>query len=116
MNIRLDNVPELDNETPAALEKKALEMLAEAGAAVKASDIVRMHRMGPLRLPDTRREVPGQRLDPQRKRGQVIIRLSNWAARESAHLARNTARAKGFPIRQDLTKPRRDLIADADHH
>jgi hypothetical protein len=103
MNIRLDNVPEQANETPAAVERKALEMLAEAGADVKAADVVRSHRIGRLRLdPDT-----------QSMRGQVILRLANWRARESAHLARNTARTKGWPIRQDLTKPRRELISDA---
>jgi hypothetical protein len=104
MNIRLDNVPELANETPDALEKKALELLSAAGAAITSSDIIRMHRIGRLR-PD-----PDQ---PQSKRGQVIIRLSNWKARESAHLSRNKARDMGHPIRQDLTQPRRELIAEA---
>jgi chromosome segregation ATPase len=104
MNIRLDNVPEQENETPASVERKALEMLAEAGEIIKSSDVVRMHRLGQLR-PD--------RDQPQRKQGQVIIRLNNWAARESAHLVRNAARTKGYPIRQDLTKNRRDMIAEA---
>ena len=105
LNIRLDNVPELPDETPAKLEQRALEILNAAGAAVKSTDIIRMHRMGQLRPHPDQPHAP--------KRGQVILRLNNWAARESAHLARNNSRTKGHPIRQDLTKIRRELIAEA---
>lgn len=109
MNIRVDNVPQLTGdarESSAALEVKVLELLNAAGAPIKSEDIIRLHRLGQLRHnPRNGPDSP--------KCSQVIVRLNNWRARESAHLARNTARTQGHPIRQDLTTTRREIISNA---
>ena len=104
LNIRVDNVPFLQGESPASLEGQVLGLLASAGAEIAASDVLRLHRSTPLRAkegPDTT------------KFSQVIVRLNNWKARESAHNSRNAARVKGHAIKQDLTRARREMIAEA---
>ena len=105
LNIRVENVPALPDETPAALEHKVLGLLSAAGAAVQPNDVLRLHRSTALRTPTNAASAI--------KTSQVIVRLNNWRARESAHQARNTARANGNPIKQDLTKARRELITEA---
>ena len=106
LNIRVDNVPQLADESIPALEKKVLELLNDAGAPIKTADVVRLHRIGQLRHnPRNAADAP--------KCSQVMVRLNNWRAREAAHLARNAARTKGHAIRQDLTRPRREVIAEA---
>jgi len=103
MNIRVENVPLLAQETPASLETQVLGLLQEAGAAIEPRDVTRLHRSSALRMRD----------GATSKSSQVIVRLSNWKARESAHLARHTARTQGHLIRQDLTATRREIIAEA---
>ena len=106
LNIRIENVPEIPDETPLLLETKVLGLLSAAGACISPSDVQRLHRSTALR----------SRNDSSRsdaRSSQVIVRLNNWKARESAHNARNTARSQGHPIKQDLTSIRREMIAEA---
>ena len=105
MNVRVENVPLTDGESPATLENQVITILKEAGAVIDAPDIVRMHRST---APRARAEVLNGR-----KTSQVILKLNNWKARESCHFARNAARTNGHPIKQDLTKHRRELITEA---
>ena len=105
MNIRVENVLHHEDEDSESLQKQVLEMLTAAGAQIQPSDVVRHHRSTPLRRKNESSDT--------RKYSQVIVKLSNWRARESCHNARNNAREKGFPIKQDLTKWRRELISEA---
>ena len=100
LNIRIENVPHSDGESPQDLEQKVLNNLKDSGAAITVNDVQRLHRSTKLRLKDGV------------KTSQVIVRLNNWKAREAAHLARNNARIRGFAIKQDLTHARRELIAE----
>ena len=103
LNIRLENVPVNHNESPAALESQVMGLLKDAGAAIQPVDVVRLHRA----------TAPRTAQGSSVQSSQLIIRLNNWRARESAHMARNCARVKGHPIKQDLTRFRRELISEA---
>ena len=105
MNFRVENVPFHDGETPASLESQVVSILHAAGAEIAPSDIVRLHRSTALRVRD---DVCGGR-----KTSQIICKLNKWRVRESVHFARNAARTNGHPVKQDLTKRRRDLITEA---
>ena len=105
LNIRLENVPVHSDETPAALETQVLGLLSDAGAGIQPADVQRLHRSTAPRT----KEGSGNAT----KYSQVIIRLNNWKARESAHNARNTARVRGHAIKQDLTRSRRERITEA---
>ena len=50
---------------------------------------------------------------PQPVVSQCIVKVVNWCARESLHLARKKARELSNPIKQDLTKRRLDLMKKA---
>ena len=106
MNVRIENIPFDEGETPASLQTSVLEKLNAAGAKIAPADVMRLHRSTALR----RR--PGDSPTAPRS-SQVIVRLTNWRARESAHLARNQARVNGHAIKQDLTQSRRELISEA---
>ena len=105
MNFRVQNIPFNEGETSETLQQQVLGLLQDAGAAIDPNDIERLHRSSALQVRDN---VCGGR-----RCSQVIVRVVRWRAREAAHNARNTARTKGHPIRQDLTKLRRDLISSA---
>ena len=105
MNFRVQNIPFNEGETNESLQEQVLAVLTDAGAKIDPGDIVRLHRSTALRVQEN---VCGGR-----RCSQVIVRVGRWCARESAHMARNAARVKGHPIRQDLTKRRRDLISSA---
>ena len=105
LNIRVENVPLQQDEAPAALETQVIGFLADAGAAIQSADILRLHRSTAPRT----KEGSGA----STRYSQVIVRLNNWKARESAHNARNSARTTGHAIKQDLTRFRRELISEA---
>ena len=112
MNFRVENIPHVEGETPSSLEAQVIGILQEAGAVIKADDVVRLHRSTALRV-NTNNNVSST---PQRggvRSSQVIVKVNRWGVRESVHNSRNAARAKGTPIKQDLTKARRDLISEA---
>ena len=106
MNFRVDNIPYVEGETASSLQASVMQKLEAAGAEVSPSDVSRLHRSTALR------RKPGSDANSP-KVSQVIVRVTNWRARESAHLARNTARVNGHPIKQDLTAARRELISNA---
>ena len=103
LNVRVENVPLLADESPTTLQDQVLGMMTAAGAAISPADVLRLHRS------TAPRSKPGE----SAKSSQVIVRLNNWRARESAHQARNTARVRGHPFKQDLTKVRREWISEA---
>ena len=106
MNFRVENIPFNEGETIDSLGTQVLGILQEAGARIEPNDVVRLHRSTPLRAKEN---VCGGR-----RCSQVIVRVGSWRTRESVHSARNAARAKGLhPIRQDLTKFRRELLSQA---
>ena len=107
MNFRVENVPHVVGETSSTLEAQVIGLLQDAGAQIESADVVRLHRSTALRADNRGGDVSTQRSS------QVIVKVSRWGARESVHNARNEARAKGTPIKQDLTKARRDLISEA---
>jgi len=102
MCIRVDNIPVVEGETQVDVQASVLATLQAAGADVKAEDVVRLHRVGKTAPKDIR----GRNINVS----QVIIKVNSWRARESAHNARNAARERGNPIRQDLTMRRRELL------
>ena len=112
LNIRVDNILVVDGESQEAIQASVLAVLQAAGADVKPEDVVRLHRVGRTAPKEIR--INGQTRTANA--GQVIVRLNNWRARESAHVARNTARDRGNPIRQDLTQRRRELLQRAREH
>ena len=106
MNFRVENIPFTEGETIDSLGKQVLGILEAVGAPVDPKDVVRLHRSTPLRSREN--------VCAGVKCSQVIVRVGTWKTRERVHLARNAARAKGLHlIRQDLTKPRRDLLTKA---
>jgi septal ring factor EnvC (AmiA/AmiB activator) len=112
MNFRVENVPYDEGETNDSLKQKVINIMQEAGADISAKDIVRHHRSNKLQTAANNVSTDRQQRGAG-KYSQVIVKVNNWRARESAHLSRNTARGKGHPIKQDLTARRRELIAKA---
>ena len=105
MNVRVENVPVSDGESPASLQSQVINILKEAGAVIDTSDVVRLHRSTAARAREN--------VCDGKKTSQVIVKLNNWRARESVHFARNAARVNGHPVKQDLTQRRRELITEA---
>ena len=113
MNFRVENIPHVEGETPASLEAQVIGILQEAGASIKKEDVVRLHRSTALRVDSNNNVSSSQGRGAAGRTSQVIVKLNRWGTRESIHKARNAARAKGTPIKQDLTKARRELITAA---
>ena len=106
MNFCIENIPFNEGETIDSLGTQVLGILQEAGARIDQNDVVRLHHSTPLCVKEN--------VYDSRRCSQVIVRVGNWRTRESVHGARNAARAKGLhPIRQDLTKFRRELLSQA---
>ena len=78
LNVRVENIPFIEGETPVSLQSQVLEMMNAAGAQIAPADVMRLHRLTALR------RKPGSPDSPMRY-SQVIVRLTNWRARESAH-------------------------------
>jgi len=108
-HFRVENVEVRQGETPDSLQADVISVLQAAGVVISDKDVARLHRSSKPK------EIVCEEGGPQRSRRvtQCIVKVNNWRVRELAHNSRNAARAAGHPIKQDLTKRRRDMIQKA---
>ena len=110
MNFRIEGVKFHEGETPESLQQQVVSLLQEAGASIDHGDIVRSHRTSKPRFREDGRNSPSHR---GVRSGQVIVRVNKWKVREDIHNKRSAMREAGHPVKQDLTKRRRDLVTEA---
>ena len=103
-NIRIENIKSKPGETEEQLFEDIKSALGEVGVNIEPRDVIRFHRSAA-----PRRNKNGDMC------AQVLLKLSHWSVRRTAHFANKKARENRLSVRihHDLTRRRYTLLSKA---